>query len=126
MQDTPGQWWCIDSSVLNSPAVGMLPAREAMRKFFAALDGEENEWSPFIRGPYVRPPAHEWRALRAAVFARDDYTCQYCGDRGGRLECDHIVPVARGGHSGMDNLTTACRPCNRAKRSKTPEEWAAR
>lgn len=29
---------------------------------------------------------------RKAVFERDDYRCQICGERGGKLEADHIKP----------------------------------
>lgn len=65
----------------------------------------------------------EWDRLRSAVFARDDYTCQYCGDRGVRLECDHVVPVSAGGLSIESNLVTACRPCNRAKGAKPLRAW---
>lgn len=64
-----------------------------------------------------------WAALRGEVFERDDYTCQYCGDRGVRLECDHIIPRAAGGPSTLKNLATACKPCNRAKGSKPLSEW---
>jgi len=70
-----------------------------------------------------RPNSNEWKRLRSLVFERDDYTCQYCGQRGGKLECDHITPVSRGGFSELWNLATACKPCNRSKRAKTPEEW---
>jgi len=70
-----------------------------------------------------RPPGHEWKELREIVFNRDDYTCQYCGERGGKLECDHVFPVSRGGSNEFDNLVTACFSCNRSKRDKTPEEW---
>lgn len=65
----------------------------------------------------------EWAALRAAVFERDSYTCLYCGACGVRLECDHVVPVSLGGASTMDNLATACLPCNRSKGAKTLSEW---
>ena len=41
---------------------------------------------------YTRPSAAEWQDLRRATFERDDYTCQYCGQHGGKLECDHIFP----------------------------------
>ena len=71
----------------------------------------------------LRPPAHEWKELRATVFERDDYTCQYCGERGGKLECDHVMPVSRGGSNELENLATACKKCNRSKRAKTPDEW---
>jgi hypothetical protein len=70
-----------------------------------------------------RPPLSEWRILHMTVFERDDFTCQYCGARGVSLQCDHIIPVSRGGGNELDNLTTACRPCNQSKRDKTPEEW---
>lgn len=65
----------------------------------------------------------DWYPLRTMVFARDDYTCRYCGQRGGRLECDHVVPLAKGGSNDPENLTTACMPCNRSKRDKLLSEW---
>jgi len=73
-----------------------------------------------------RPSSEVWAALRALIFKRDDYTCGYCGERGKRLECDHVVPVARGGGNGADNLITACFRCNRSKRAKLPSEWRRR
>ncbi|QHJ01642.1 hypothetical protein GT347_20180 [Xylophilus rhododendri] len=65
-----------------------------------------------------------WAEIRAAVFARDKYTCQYCGANGVRLEADHVVPVRLGGATSMENLKTACKPCNRSKGARRPEEWA--
>jgi 5-methylcytosine-specific restriction endonuclease McrA len=41
-----------------------------------------------------------------------------------RAEVDHIVPLARGGHNGPSNLQYLCRPCNRAKSTKDPIEFA--
>ena len=34
----------------------------------------------------------DYRDWRKAVFERDDYTCQHCRERGGRLSADHIKP----------------------------------
>jgi len=65
----------------------------------------------------------EWATLRSLVFSRDNYTCRYCGERGGKLECDHVIPHSRGGPDHEDNLVTSCFKCNRAKRDKTLEEW---
>jgi len=64
-----------------------------------------------------------WADLRAAVYARDKFTCQYCGARDQRLECDHVIPLSRGGPSDLGNLVTACKPCNRSKGAKTLQEW---
>lgn len=45
----------------------------------------------------MRPHVTVWSVIRERIFRRDDYTCAYCGTRGVSLECDHVVPVARGG-----------------------------
>ena len=70
-----------------------------------------------------RPPAHVWRDLREHTFHRDNYTCQYCGERGGKLHCDHVIPLSRGGSNKPGNLATACAACNLSKHNKTIEEW---
>jgi hypothetical protein len=55
--------------------------------------------------------------LRWAVFARDSFTCSYCGRRAPEvaLEVDHKTSVADGGTDEMDNLISACIDCNRGK-----------
>lgn len=115
--------FAVHTSILNEPSVIMLSAREFRRQFYAALDGEQNAFSPFVRRWNGRLPAYEWAELRSTVFLRDDFTCAYCGSRGGKLECDHIIPVSRGGSHELDNLVTACKPCNRAKAGKFLSEW---
>lgn len=64
-----------------------------------------------------------WRKLRSAVFKRDGYACSYCARTDLPIECDHITAVSRGGLTVMENLTAACRPCNRKKGSKSLAEW---
>lgn len=116
----------IHHSILNDYKIQTMPAKDFKRKFeAAAFFGEVNEFTPFMRDAHMRPPANEWRMLRETVFERDDYTCRYCGERGGRLECDHVQPVARGGSHLLSNLVTACFSCNRSKRDKTLAEWLA-
>lgn len=70
-----------------------------------------------------RPLAHIWRVIRSRIFKRDNYTCQYCGEHGKKLECDHVIPVSRGGSHADENLVTACFACNRSKRDKLVSEW---
>ena len=65
----------------------------------------------------------EWQRLRLQVFQRDNFTCRYCGTLDGPFECDHVFPVSRGGVTALENLATACGPCNRAKSDRTVEEW---
>ena len=45
-----------------------------------------------------------WRQLRLSVLERDGWQCAECGRYGQRLECDHILPVEKGGTDSPDNL----------------------
>lgn len=73
-----------------------------------------------------RLSAESWAYLRETVFERDNYICQYCGEKGGQLECDHVIPLSRGGTNELGNLVTACPACNRSKRSTLISEWKGR
>lgn len=57
------------------------------------------------------------KKIRFEVFKRDAFTCQYCGAHppDSILHVDHIVPVALGGGNEVENLITACAPCNLGK-----------
>lgn len=57
------------------------------------------------------------KKLRFEVFKRDSFECQYCGATppGVVLHVDHVRPVADGGTNDVDNLVTACQPCNSGK-----------
>lgn len=61
---------------------------------------------------------------RANIYARDNFTCQYCDGQfeAEDLTFDHVVPVAQGGTRGWENIVTSCEPCNRKKGARTPEE----
>lgn len=59
-----------------------------------------------------------------ACYARDGYTCRYCGVTGVPLTYDHYLAQAFGGKTTMENGRTACRPCNKLKGHMTIEEWA--
>lgn len=76
---------------------------------------------------YVRIPrdTHRRKITRRAVFARDDWTCQYCGSRA-QLTVDHVVPRSKGGLSTWDNIVASCAPCNRRKGSLLPRQVGMR
>ncbi len=65
---------------------------------------------------------------RANIYARDDHTCQYCGQGFplDRLTFDHVVPVRYGGRKDWENIVTACVRCNRRKGGRTPAEAGMR
>lgn len=77
-----------------------------------------------MRSFKIRPAA----LTNAALFARDEYTCQYCGRHKNQLKGkkkltrDHIIPQSRGGTNTWDNVTTACSDCNYVKDNRTPDE----
>lgn len=55
------------------------------------------------------------------VVARSDGVCGICGKRlSGRMEFDHIIPIARGGLHVTENLQLAHMQCNRRKFSNLP------
>ena len=37
----------------------------------------------------------KYKFWRTAVFQRDDYTCVWCKQRGGKLNADHIIPFSK-------------------------------
>jgi 5-methylcytosine-specific restriction endonuclease McrA len=70
---------------------------------------------------YVRVPyRHQAPLTRRGVFARDGYSCQYCGSSAENL--DHVVPRSRGGLHVWENVVAACRRCNAKKMDRTPSE----
>jgi hypothetical protein len=68
------------------------------------------------------------KRLRFEVFKRDHFTCQYCGAQPPEivLVADHIVAVAAGGETTIENLITACEPCNQGKADKELGQRAIR
>ena len=59
-------------------------------------------------------------ARRAAILERDGAACVWCGREpwARDLTLEHLLPRSRGGHATPENLTPACRGCNRARRSR--------
>ncbi len=57
-------------------------------------------------------------------YARDNYTCVYCGATGVPLTYDHYLAQAYGGQTTMENGRTSCRPCNKKKGHMTVMDWA--
>jgi len=70
-------------------------------------------------------PRHMPAHVRRAVRERDGGCCTFVSDDGRRcgsrtrLEWDHIVPVARGGESTVDNIRLRCRAHNQFEAERT-------
>ena len=71
---------------------------------------------------HVKRPLPELKLSRRSIFARDNYTCQYCGATGKDLTIDHVVPKRNGGPMTWENLVACCRRCNTKKGDKPAEK----
>lgn len=60
-------------------------------------------------------PRHELNIWRKKVFERDDYICQICNKRGGKLQADHIKPYSLYPElrEDLNNGRTLCIECHR-------------
>lgn len=61
---------------------------------------------------------------RYNVFLRDEFRCQYCGERlpANELTFDHVIPKSRSGFSSWENIVSSCGPDNMKKANRTPSE----
>jgi 5-methylcytosine-specific restriction endonuclease McrA len=74
---------------------------------------------------FVRVPFRARASLtRRAVFARDEWTCQYCG--GHAENVDHVIPRSRGGMHTWENVVASCRRCNARKENRSHDEVGLR
>lgn len=74
-----------------------------------------------------RERAKVTQKLRHKVLERDHYRCVHCGASaidGAKLHVDHIIPIAHGGKTELDNLQTLCEACNLGKGSDLPMDGA--
>ena len=76
----------------------------------------------FIPRPVI-PPFTKFN-----VFLRDDFTCQYSGERCDPVDLtfDHVVPQSRGGKTNWTNIVTAKRSINEVKDNLSLKEFRKR
>jgi 5-methylcytosine-specific restriction endonuclease McrA len=76
----------------------------------------------------VRREREKARELRRSQWWKNRIArgvCHYCGGTfpPADLTMDHLVPLARGGHSSRGNVVPACKECNSRKKYLLPMEW---
>ncbi len=70
----------------------------------------------------VHRPRPGVRLTKREILRRDEYTCQYCGQRPAHLTVDHVLPRHLGGKHTWENLVAACPTCNHRKGGRTIEQ----
>ena len=60
--------------------------------------------------------------LKAEIRARDNCTCQYCGEVNPKHSAiEHVIPCIRGGRTEAYNLVFSCKSCNDTKKRQVWE-----
>jgi 5-methylcytosine-specific restriction endonuclease McrA len=118
LEDERGRtyWWCLDrffweDEGLSAQDVFALVYERrlrAQRKLERAHAAVAQGHTRAIRREGVS------KELRLAVWARDRGRCVECASAF-ELQFDHIIPVAMGGATTLENLQVLCGDCNRAK-----------
>lgn len=102
------------------------------------MDGSPSVWDETFNSPSttIKVPAtmrllkrvnKRWKAPRfrkKVLFNRDGWRCQFCGLKLNweTITIDHVMPSSRGGGTTWHNCVAACKPCNKRKANRTPDE----
>jgi 5-methylcytosine-specific restriction protein A len=78
-------------------------------------------WAGSRRREQMGISGGRWQTIRRRVLDRDLGTCYLC-DQAGADTVDHLIPVADGGTSRLDNLASAHADCHE-RRHEEPD-WA--
>lgn len=105
---------------LSEANMGRKASEETKAKMSARV-GRRGKDSNFWKGgitPVMKRIRHSksYKNWRTLVYKRDDYTCQMCHVRGGKLEAHHIRPVRDHKNDlliyDVDNGITLCKRCH--------------
>lgn len=100
------------------PRPCMVCGRPSQGNYCAAHDPAADEAERQARNPYRKAyQSAEYARNRQLRFEISRGRCESCGIPllPAEWECDHLVPLRKGGSNAIDNLRILCRPCHKAK-----------
>lgn len=99
----------VAKNILPKFSKGHIPWNKGLKGF---MSGEKHyNW----KGGGTKLERQRFRdQMQKLVFERDDYTCQLCGERGGKIQVDHIQPWSEYVELrfSMENCRTLCMSCH--------------
>ncbi len=127
LDEAPRAWWWFEDRIYRDDegldpddVVALVRDRERRRerrleraRSALAVDGRGEPARIDGAGPRA-PRTAIPREVRRAVWERDGGRCAACGATFD-LQYDHVIPLALGGASTVDNLQVLCAPCNQEK-----------
>lgn len=113
--------YCSKECVIDDCLRNIVPWNKGLKGYNSDYPRSE-EWRINIsnalkkkgKSDYDRRTDINWKIWRAKIFKRDNWTCQTCGQRGGKLNAHHIrdwknYPKLR---YNLDNGITLCLECH--------------
>lgn len=100
------------------PRPCLVCGKPSQGNYCAAHDPQRDEQLRNERNPYRQAYRDkEYAKHRVYAFERAHGKCQNCGIylQPAEWECDHIVPLSRGGTNDLSNLRVVCKPCHKTK-----------
>lgn len=93
---------------------GCIRCRKCLDKYLVGEKSPSWQGGKTITQLLIRSSA-KYKEWRESIFVRDNYVCQLCGQRGGKLNADHIKPFALYPELRLEesNGRTLCVPCHR-------------
>ena len=123
----------LEKLAMSSEVIQKLVNDKAKQIAWAMVKNTVAKPKPKFEQPPVYEPnmgkkfykTREWRDVRYKALVRFGKKCQACGETGGYIHVDHIMP--RSLHPDLelqlDNLQVLCEACNIGKSNKDTTDW---
>lgn len=125
-----------DYRPLSTWPLSVVPAQEAVSTVWRDRADVVEVWEDaFYRSPSTTiavpkviaiktyaPIHNKPKFCRRSILLRDNFQCQYCGNKfdSHELTFDHVVPRSAGGQTNWENILSACVACNKKKKDRLP------